>query len=213
MRNFLTWYNIIYLLFHEVIFVHLSIKAFKGGRGSPVADMAEDGLNFLYDRVLYWDRLGPLPPPHPSRRSRGNKFGGSMSSVFSAGTHKTSATNTTGDTKLSWKSKNIKSKLGISRDTHPVYYRPDPTRLNFQFKSMTGSSEFGLRNMSEIAEEEEGLHTERSYLSTDQRTSTDTGQTVTDYLKRALADIKDGKTLEKKSKTVRVRRLEKQIHT
>lgn len=199
MRNFWTWYNIIYLLFHEVIFVHLSIKAFKGGRGSPVADMAEDGLNFLYDRVLYWDRLGPLPPPHPSRRSRGNKFGGSMSSVFSAGTHKTSATNTTGDTKLSWKSKNIKSKLGISRDTHPVYYRPDPTRLNFQFKSMTGSSEFGLRNMSEIAEEEEGLQTERSYLSTDQRTSTDTGQTVTDYLKRALADIKDGKTLEKKN--------------
>ncbi|KAJ8306785.1 hypothetical protein KUTeg_015665 [Tegillarca granosa] len=173
------------------VFVHLSVKAFNGGRGSPVADMAEDGLNFLYDRVLYWDRLGPLPPPHPSRRSRGNKFGGSMSSVVSAGTNKTSATTTTGDTKLSWKSKNIKSKLGIFRDTHPVYYRPDPTRLNFQFKSITGSSEFGLRNMSEIPEEEEALHTERSYLSTDQRTSTDTGQTVTDYLKRTLADIKD----------------------
>lgn len=38
------------------------------GKGGAV-DAAEAGLEFLQERTKFWDSLGPLPPPHPSRRS------------------------------------------------------------------------------------------------------------------------------------------------
>jgi len=36
---------------------------------SKVSETAEAGLEFLHERTKFWDSLGPLPPPHPSRRS------------------------------------------------------------------------------------------------------------------------------------------------
>ena len=35
-----------------------------------IADTVEDGLYFLQERTQFWDSLGPLPPPHPVKKSR-----------------------------------------------------------------------------------------------------------------------------------------------
>jgi len=34
-----------------------------------VAEAAETGINFLQERAQFWDSLGPLPPPRPTRKS------------------------------------------------------------------------------------------------------------------------------------------------
>ena len=38
-------------------------------REGSIADAVEDGLYFLQERTQFWDSLGPLPPPHPTKKT------------------------------------------------------------------------------------------------------------------------------------------------
>lgn len=50
-----------------------------GGKAErDVTMLTDEGLEFLRERSVFWDTLGPLPPPVPSRRglTRERTFGG-----------------------------------------------------------------------------------------------------------------------------------------
>jgi len=129
-----------------------------GGIGSPIQDLAEEGLNFLYDRYTYWNRLGPLPPPHAPRKSRNNKLSGSTLSIESTGTLRSIDSKTTWkstNSGMTWKSKgSVKSKLGLGLlDNRKM--KKDPTKIDFNFTSYDPNMDLVSRKMTEIAEENE----------------------------------------------------------
>ena len=52
-------------------------------KDADIADPALDGLYFLQERTQFWDSLGPLPPPHPTKRSQ-TKLGNSRLSLYTS---------------------------------------------------------------------------------------------------------------------------------
>ncbi|XP_033733345.1 uncharacterized protein LOC117322500 isoform X1 [Pecten maximus] len=156
-----------------------------GGMGSPIQDKAEDAVNFLYDRYHYWNRLGPLPPPPPLQKSRASRYSGSSMSVDSLGTARTTESKTTwksGESGMSWKTKTIKSRLGITKPDKGTKPKPDPASLEFKFESHNPSMDLGTRRMTEIAEENEDSTDSKQ---TEEETKSNS-QAVTDYLKKQL---------------------------
>ena len=168
-----------------------------GSAGSPVGDMAEDGINFLLDRAAYWDRLGPLPPPSPARRFR-SRFSGSTMSVNSVDSYKST------DTKKTWKStdsmKTFKSekssRYSIQSKTEKQPTRPDPSKVEFKFPSMKLFDEFHQRKMTEIEEEEEETEvTENSKIpepEADQIQDDTAKKSLMDYMIKELQAIDEG---------------------
>ena len=93
-----------------------------------VMAMTEEGLNFLQERSLFWESLGPLPPPLPQRRAHRIQ---KMSNLTSVG----SLENITG------------SMLAVSESLRPgpptnidSPVPPDESTVNFDFKSYRPSS-------------------------------------------------------------------------
>lgn len=81
---------------------------------------------------------------------------------------------------MSWKTKTIKSRLGISRPDRGTKFKPDPTTLDFKFETYTPEMELRIRQMTLIAEEnEESAESRQTEEETD-------GQAVTDYVKKEL---------------------------
>lgn len=81
---------------------------------------------------------------------------------------------------MSWKTKTIKSRLGISRPDRGTKSKPDPTTLDFKFETYTPELELRIRQMTLIAEEnEESAESRQTEEETD-------GQAVTDYVKKEL---------------------------
>ncbi|XP_045209893.2 outer dynein arm-docking complex subunit 4-like isoform X2 [Mercenaria mercenaria] len=127
------------------------------GKGE-VADVAETGLQFLQERTQFWDTLGPLPPPHPSRKTN-SQFGNksrlsqytSTDSLQSVGTYKTSSTVQSYGSKFSKSSnKTYRSRYAYGKrkeKTQP----PKPEKVKFDFASYRRDED--LREMTMIAEE------------------------------------------------------------
>ncbi|XP_060581205.1 outer dynein arm-docking complex subunit 4-like [Ruditapes philippinarum] len=128
------------------------------GEGS-VATVAETGLQFLQERTQFWDSLGPLPPPHPSRKSnsqlRSNRSRmstyTSTESLQSVGTYNTSSTVHSYGSKYSKASnKTYRSRYAYGRKKEKPQ-PPKPEKVKFDFASYRRDEE--LREMTMIAEE------------------------------------------------------------
>jgi hypothetical protein len=163
-----------------------------GSTGSPVGDMAEDGVNFLMDRASYWDRLGPLPPPPPARRFR-SRFSGSTLSVDSMDSYKST------NSKASWKStdsvktfKSNKSRYSYGNKTDKSSPKPDPSKLVFKFPSIGLFDEFHQRKMTEIAEEQETESNENEEETYESQEET-ARKSLMQYMKKEMDAIDEGK--------------------
>ncbi|KAK3577965.1 hypothetical protein CHS0354_020804 [Potamilus streckersoni] len=130
---------------------------------SEVADTAEDGLFFLHERMNFWNSLGPLPPPHPSRRSRAKGRLRRLSpytsteSLLSIESIKSYSTWTSSDSRVTRQCfSNVKSRVNSFREEQRVVKTepPRPEKIKFQFKSYKRNED--LKEMTEILEEEEG---------------------------------------------------------
>lgn len=154
---------------------------------TPLEAIANNALHFLFDRVAYWDRLGPLPPPPPPRKSKSNKLSGSTMSLDSFLTMNT----------MKESPRDEFSQFIIGRKSVPTYRRRnskmpikiDPSKLNFTFQSYEGSER---RKMSKIPEDDE-MNVSDYPSTVDLATAPETaGQSVTDYIKKELEKIKEG---------------------
>lgn len=154
---------------------------------TPLEAIANNALHFLFDRVAYWDRLGPLPPPPPPRKSKSNKLSGSTMSLDSFLTMNT----------MKESPRDEFSQFIIGRKSVPTYRRRnskmpikiDPSKLNFTFQSYEGSER---RKMSKIPEDDE-MNVSDYPSTVDLATTPETaGQSVTDYIKKELEKIKEG---------------------
>ncbi|KAK3106131.1 hypothetical protein FSP39_013351 [Pinctada imbricata] len=166
-----------------------------GSNGTPVDDLAEDGLSFILERASYWDRLGPLPPPPPPRKSRNSRLSGSSMSLDSHGSYrsidsKTWKSNDSVNTDRS--SKKIKSKYayGKKKKDKP---KIDPAVLNFKFRSLGMIGEMDQRMMTEIEEEDEvsieHVPNEEEVVRIEKEPEDTAGQSITEYVKKELDEI------------------------
>ena len=171
-----------------------------GSFGTPVDEIAEDGLSFLFERAWYWDRLGPLPPPPPPRKSRNSRLSGSSMSLDSFRSNKST------DSK-GWKSSDSLATDRSTKKTKSRYaYKKkkeekpkiDPALVNFKFKSLGLVGEMDQRMMTEIEEEDEEeveivQVPKEEDVSGDKESEEDTaGQSVADYVNKELEDIHEG---------------------
>ncbi|XP_076437362.1 uncharacterized protein LOC143276630 [Babylonia areolata] len=102
-----------------------------GGRAEQdLAELTDEGLQFLRDRSIFWDTLGPLPPPHPPRRGRGRErtFAG---------------TGAEGVQDLPWKRRK-KDQMALQRDV---------TQVDFQFRSHLTTRQRNRRGVEETREQ------------------------------------------------------------
>ncbi|KAL3836010.1 hypothetical protein ACJMK2_021465 [Sinanodonta woodiana] len=145
----------------------VGIEELSGTRNSvvksKVADTAEDGLVFLHERKKFWNSLGPLPPPHPSRRSRVQERQRRLSpytsieSLFSVESIKSYSTRRSFNSRATRESfSNVKSRVNSFREEQKVEKTepPRPEKIKFQFKSYRKDEE--LKEMTEITEGNEG---------------------------------------------------------
>lgn len=158
--------------------------------GMPLQDIANSALHFLFDRVAYWDRLGPLPPPPPPRKSKSNKLSGSTMSLNSVLTMNSTNSKTTSSEF---------SRFVIGKKRVPTYRRRnsqiqvkvDPSKLNFRFQSIHDDKDG--RKMSKIEEEDDVPVSDYESSRVYDTTISDTpGQSVTDYVKKEIEKISEG---------------------
>ncbi|CAG2209222.1 TTC25 [Mytilus edulis] len=153
--------------------------------GTPLEAIANNALHFLFDRVTYWDRLGPLPPPPPPRKAK-SKMSGSTMSLDSVLTVNTSNSKITTNSSYIFVDK--KPVPTYRRRNSQVNIQLDPSKLNFNFKSV--QSEREIRKMSRIPEDNE-LFTD-SPSGFGDATPESAGQSITDYIKKELEHISEG---------------------
>ncbi|XP_076090681.1 outer dynein arm-docking complex subunit 4-like isoform X4 [Mytilus galloprovincialis] len=153
--------------------------------GTPLEAIANNALHFLFDRVTYWDRLGPLPPPPPPRKAK-SKMSGSTMSLDSVLTVNTSNSKITTNSSYIFVDK--KPVPTYRRRNSQVNIQLDPSKLNFNFKSVQSQRE--IRKMSRIPEDNE-LFTD-SPSGFGDATPESAGQSITDYIKKELEHISEG---------------------
>ncbi|CAG2212395.1 TTC25 [Mytilus edulis] len=153
--------------------------------GTPLEAIANNALHFLFDRVTYWDRLGPLPPPPPPRKAK-SKMSGSTMSLDSVLTVNTSNSKITTNSSYIFVDK--KPVPTYRRRNSQVNIQLDPSKLNFNFRSV--QSEREIRKMSRIPEDNE-LFTD-SPSGFGDATPESAGQSITDYIKKELEHISEG---------------------
>ncbi|XP_052063789.1 outer dynein arm-docking complex subunit 4-like isoform X2 [Mytilus californianus] len=153
--------------------------------GTPLEAIANNALHFLFDRVTYWDRLGPLPPPPPPRKSK-SKMSGSTMSLDSVLTVNTTNSKITSNSSYIFVDK--KPVPTYRRRNSQVNIQLDPSKLNFNFKSI--QSEREIRKMSRIPEDNELFADSPSGFG--DATPESAGQSITDYIKKELEHINEG---------------------
>lgn len=140
----------------EFLLNHEGFKNKKTPLGkSNVAESAETGLHFLQERAHFWDSLGPLPPPHPSRKTN-SKLGNksrlsqytSTESLQSVGTYNSNSTNQSFASSKFSKSYRSRYAYGRRKEKPPP---PNPEKVKFDFATYRRDED--LREMTMISEE------------------------------------------------------------
>lgn len=144
----------------EFLLGYESVKYKKTPLGKgEVGDVAEIGLQFLQERTKFWDSLGPLPPPHPSRKTHSQLYSNrsrmsqytSTDSLHSVGTNNTSSTVKSYGSKFSKSSsKTYRSRYAYGKKREKPA-QPKPEKVKFDFASYRRDED--LREMTLIPEE------------------------------------------------------------
>ncbi|KAH3877938.1 outer dynein arm-docking complex subunit 4-like isoform X2 [Dreissena polymorpha] len=162
---------------------------------NQVSEAAETALNFLQERTHFWDSLGPLPPPHPSRRrNAGSRNKSQMSTYTSSESLNSMGTFNTASSMESLASSKFSKGTGKTYRSRYAFGKkkekpvaPKPEKIKFDFSSYRRDED--LREMTLIPEEGE---TKKESESERERVRVDAlkrGQEVTAFVEKEITVI------------------------